>query len=85
MSEATCDYTLNLSKSNRKLWKACNNGFDRYYIPEKDWFRNNTNNQSARDKNMCMGKALEEIVKNPDYSYSMNNKQEMELWMVEKC
>jgi frataxin-like iron-binding protein CyaY len=84
MNEAKCDYTLNLSKSNMKLWKACHNGYDRYFIQEKDWFKNNIN-QSKKEKDLCIGRALQEVLKRTDYSYDTNNKKEMELWITKEC
>lgn len=86
MENTTCDYTLNLSKSNKILWKACHEGYNRYYIPQNVWFKNNLPNQSQYDKFMCIGKALQEIQKSHrEFSIDMNEKAEYELWLAEPC
>lgn len=86
MENTDCDYTLDLSKSNKVLWKACHNGYDRYYLPEKVWFKNKKPNQSARYKNMCIGKAIQEIRRtHPEFSYEVNENAEYELWLSEEC
>lgn len=86
MENTACDYTLNLSKSNRILWKKCHDGYDRYYIPENVWFKNNKPDQSPEDKDMCIGKAIQEVRStHPEYSYDLNDKSETSLWVSEKC
>lgn len=86
MENATCDYTLNLSESNKVLWKACQDGYDRYYIPERAWFKNNIPDQSADDKNMCIGKAITELRKeNKQFFPEMNDNFEFDLWFSKKC
>ena len=86
MESTGCDYTLDLSKSNKVLWKACHNGYDRYYLPEKVWFKNKKPNQSATDKSMCIGKAIQEIRRtHPEFSSEVNENSEYDLWLSEEC
>lgn len=86
MQNTSCNYSLNLSKSNKILWKACDDGYNRYYIPQNVWFNNNLPNQSPEDESMCIGKAIKEIRKtHPDYSYDINENSEYDLWFAEEC
>lgn len=83
MKNVSCDYSYNLSNDVVVLYKRCDHGYDRYYIPLNSWFKNKKSNQTLEETTLCIRKAYHEIKqKNDKYSLDRSTK---DLWFTVKC
>jgi len=83
MKNVSCDYSYNLSNDVVLVYKLCDGGYDRYYIPLASWFKNNKINQSVEDNDLCIRKAFNEIYKrNSKYYLDYSTR---DIWFTVRC